>query len=148
MNFLRGTHFRRRKLHKLMLIVLIDLHDTGFVPTPVTIIWRRPNCHQTLVPKIVHVPFLDQLMGPCDRVQVVNVQKFLSYLLRKQIPSASVTDRPALDMRVRVGPDEVAHIAGFRDLTNALNIIDFVQEWNVRWEAAMNAHEGVVKNGD
>ncbi len=131
-NFLCSSHLSRRKLYKVMLIILIDLHHTGFIATPVTVIGRRPYCNQGFITEVIHIPLLHKLMGTCDGLQVVYVQKLLRDLLRKEEPCAAVADGPALNVRVGVRPNEVAHVARLWNLTDPLDVVNLVDKWYFR----------------
>lgn len=47
------------KFDKFLLVILFYFHYTRLVPTSVTIIRSWPNSHQTLVSKVINIPFLN-----------------------------------------------------------------------------------------
>ncbi len=143
-NLLGGAHLSRWKLYEFVLVVLVYFHHTRFVSAPVTVVRRRPYRNQGFVSEVVNIPLFYQLMCPCNRAQIIDMQEFLCDLFWKQVSSPTIAHRPSFDVWVWVWPYQIAHIASFRDFSDSLNVVHFIQERNVGRETAMNTHERII----
>jgi hypothetical protein len=66
---------------------VVDLHDCRLVAASVTIIWRRKDSNDGSV-VLPLVPFHNQLVGPSNKVQAVNVGKLLGNVLSERVPGS------------------------------------------------------------
>ncbi len=148
MNLLGGAHFSRWKFYEFVLVVLVYFHHTRFVSTSVTVVRRWPYRNEAFVSEVVNIPFFHQLMCPCNRVKIIDMQEFLCDLFWKQVPSPTIAHWPSFDVRVWVWPYQIAHIASFRDFSDSFNVIHFIQKRNVGRETAMNTHERIVDDSN
>ena len=111
---------------KVLVQVLVQLQDGGHVAAPVAVVGCRPHRHQavrglrtraTAAFSGEHgfVSLHDELVGPGDEVQVVDLVELRHHVPAKEIPRAPGRQTPALDV-LGVGPHEVAHGAIVRHL--------------------------------
>jgi len=57
----------------------VDPHQARFVPTTVTVVWSRPDAHQTPLPEPPLVPLLHQLVRTDDQLQPVVVVELFGH---------------------------------------------------------------------
>lgn len=141
---LRRRHLRRRELNKLMLIILVNLHHTRLIPTPIAVVRRRPHRHQRLILEVIYVSRLDQLMCSSYGLEVVEMQELSGYFGWEEVACTTVANRPALDDSVRIRPHQVTHVTRLWDLPHSLDTIHLIQKWDIRRQPTMHAHQWTI----
>ncbi len=145
---LRNPSYTLRRLHRSLkyLIVfgtmLINLQNRPHIPTPVTVVRRRPYRHQFLW-KYLLVPLHDQLMCPANQTDVVCSVELLHCVLPEQVPRPSGTHQPSLNL-VGVRPHQVAHRPDVWDLLFPVQWPNVVQVLNVWRKTTVNAKNLVI----
>lgn len=126
--------------------VLIYVHKRPVVLELSTVIRCSEDCYQFPVP-VELVPFLYDLMCATDQVYVEILQEFLNNVLAEGITDASLIFAPALDVRVGIGPQQIAKQALIRDFNGPFDADDICQILKVRAESAMHTDDLLVDNG-
>ena len=68
---------------KRLVKLFVDVEDGGHVSASVAVVGGRPNGYEVLVSEPILEAVHNQLMGPGDQVDVVDVVEFLSNLRSK-----------------------------------------------------------------
>ena len=63
MDFLASGHLMRSEFYELLIVIIIDFHDTGLVAAAIAIVRGWPDCYEHFLLEVVDVALLDQLMG-------------------------------------------------------------------------------------
>jgi hypothetical protein len=91
---------------KLLLSILLDLHDSCQVVAPVAVVGSAPDSNQVLVLKNnpkkylkpMNVAFLDKLMGSCDQLDSVDLAEIVCNFGSENPAGTSGVDGPVLDV--------------------------------------------------
>lgn len=63
--------------HKARFPLAIEDHDAGDVAAAVAVVGGTPDGHEVLI-KVIFVALHDELMGPCDQREIIDVIELLS----------------------------------------------------------------------
>lgn len=92
------------------------------------------------------VALVDQLMGPGNRCQPVDVVELGGHLVSKEPARTARTDSPCVDI-FRIAPYKIAKGTLMRNLLGAGNDSDLVDGADLGAETAMDAEHGAVDDG-
>jgi hypothetical protein len=89
----------------------------------------------------------DKLMGSCQKLQLIDLMKFVRDAFAKQISGASGRQLPATRNVFRVTPNKIAKGALVRNFLIAVNRTDLIERANIWTETSVNAQDLFVNQG-
>ena len=134
-----STARRRVKHQEIVIHLFVDLHYSGLVATPITIVWRWEDRHNLLLMAPIIARHYE-LMGASHRFEPVLLYELVWYVLSKGVAGSAWRDTPARTV-VWIWPQQVAHWAFMRYLNNTVNISDHVQGVQAGAQATMKAED-------
>jgi len=117
LDFLKGNKFGFE--------IIIKFHDRSYITAAVTVVRSRPHRNKVLLREVELVSLLDELMGPTDEVEVVDVVELVGNKVSKKPPSTPRGNAPRLTV-IGVRPHQVAELALVGDLLPSINSPDLV----------------------
>ena len=114
---------------EVLVEVLVELEDGRHIPTPVAVIRRRPNSHETLGSDLSAVVLLREhglvalhhkLVGSRDEVDVVDLVELGDHVRSEQIARATRRESPPFYV-LRIRPHEIAHGTVMRNFLLSVN---------------------------
>ena len=134
-----STSWRRVKLQKRVLQVIIQFHDGCLIAASIAVVGSREDGHDLTIMAPV-VAFHDQLMSSCNQRQAVRVIERLRDVLAKGVASSARRDAPAAAV-IWIRPQQVTHGPFMGHLLQSIQSANVVQRVNGRREAAVKAED-------
>jgi len=121
-----------RPIHlKVIIQLLVHLHYTRQVITPVAVVRSRPYCHQVLLLKPYRIPLLRQLMRPRYQTQSIVIVKLIHNLTPEQPSRASTTACPCINL-LGIGPHQVSEWTFSGYLNFPIQLSNLIESMNIR----------------
>jgi len=130
---------------ELLIVILVNLQNRGFVTTSVAIVRRRPDGYEGLVEEELEA-FVHKLMRAADELKAVHRTKLLSNLGAEEPTSAALGDLPGVDVRLRVGPDEVTEGALVRSLLVTVNEAQLIQRGDLGRQTTVHTNDSAIND--
>lgn len=86
-------------------------------------------------------------MSSADKIEVIIFQKSFNNGGRENDRDTTVIRAPAIDVRIRVTPEEITEDALFRDVRGPDNLADLVHIFEFRAKSTVHADDLVIQNG-
>jgi len=127
----------RVKDQEIMVHLLINLHDTCFVSTPVAVVRCREDSDNRFVMTPI-VPVHHQLMRPRNEFKIICVIEVLRDVLAKCEACTSRRNTPAMSV-IWVRPQEIAHWSFVGHFNLSINLSNLIERIQVGRETSMKS---------
>lgn len=141
------TLFVLTECHILLLSLRLDLQEAPQIVASIAVVRCRPNRHNVLVLEQLLIPFLHQLMSPCDQLQSVVMIEFVHHFRAKQPSHSSVVLGPSVDI-FWVRPHKISKRALSWYLLKAVDLSDLVKSVNIGWQSSVDTKYFILISGE
>lgn len=124
---------------------LVHVQDTCIIIKLAAVVGCRENGHQSSVSHEL-IAIFDDLVSPANESELVPAVKLSDYVLSEHKAHASIIVGPPLNVKLRVGPEQVAQKSSVRYILGSSLLIDALQIVEVWAEAAMHTQNTIVND--
>jgi len=110
----------RIKYKEVIVHVLVNLHDTGFVSTAVAVVRGWENCYNMFIMTPVEAVHY-KLMGTWYQLKIIDMIELLRYILTEGIAGSSWRNTPPSAV-IGIWPKKITHGAFMRDFLHTVKL--------------------------
>ena len=118
--------------------VFVNIEIACNITAAVAVVWRRPNCHKTLLTEPVLEAVHHKLVSTSNQFKTVYMVKLGSNLATEEPASSAHTWLPSFNVG-RVGPHQITEGTIMWRLASSFKKADLVESLNIRGETSMEA---------